>query len=120
MTRVRRHCVSTLAPLQDFLVGELATLKAGEKTTVLVHGTDLAAAERAVRVSGLDRSMSFDRIGVVVARGTKTEIAAARAVPGVTYLEGNQPIELTQEHLQHRDARRRGLSHPHRRGRQRA
>ena len=42
-------------------------------------------------------AMSFDRIGVVVARGTKTEIAAARAVPGVTYLEGNQPIEFTQE-----------------------
>jgi len=49
-----------------------------------------------VRVAGLTETMSFDRIGVVVARGTAAQIAAARAVPGVTYLEGNQPIELAQ------------------------
>lgn len=87
---------TSLAPVQDFLRGELADLDPTEETTVLVHGTDLAAAENAVRVAGLTETMSFDRIGVVVARGTAAEIAAARAVPGVTYLEGNQPIELTQ------------------------
>ena len=85
-----------LAPVQEFLRGELSDLNLTERTTVLVHGTDLAAAERAVRVAGLTRTMSFDRIGVVVARGTKAQVAAARAVPGVTYLEGNQPIELAQ------------------------
>ena len=85
-----------LAPVQDFLRGELTDLASGGRTTVLVHGADLAAAENAVRVSGLTRTMSFDRIGVVVARGTAAQVAAARAVPGVTYLEGNQPIELTQ------------------------
>ena len=36
---------------------------------------------------------SFDRIGVVVARGTGAQVKAARAQPGVTYLEGNTPIE---------------------------
>ena len=41
-------------------------------------------------------TMSFDRIGVVVARGTPPQIAAARTQPGVTYLEGNQPIEFSQ------------------------
>jgi serine protease AprX len=87
---------TTLAPVQDFLKGQLADLVAGEQATVLVHGTDLAAANNAVRVAGLTRSTSFDQIGVVVARGTKAQIAAARAVPGVTYLEGNAPIELTQ------------------------
>ncbi|RYU11487.1 S8 family peptidase [Nocardioides iriomotensis] len=87
---------TTLAPVQDFLKGQLADLVSGERTTVLVHGTDLAAANNAVRVAGLTRSTSFDQIGVVVARGTKAQIAAARAVPGVTYLEGNAPIELTQ------------------------
>ncbi len=85
-----------LAPVQDFLRGELSDLNLTERTTVLVHGTDLAAAERAVRVAGLTRTMSFDRIGVVVARGTKAQVAAVRSVPGVTYLEGNQPIELAQ------------------------
>jgi len=84
------------APVQDFLRDELADLDLTEQTTVLVHGTDLAAADNAVRVAGLTETMSFDRIGVVVARGTAAEIAAARAVPGVTYLEGNQPIELSQ------------------------
>lgn len=87
---------STLPPVQDFLRGELADLGLTEHTTVLVHGTDLAAAENAVRISGLTRTMSFDSIGVVVARGTKAQIAAARAVPGVTYLEGNAPIEMAQ------------------------
>ena len=85
-----------LAPVQNFLRGELSDLNLTERTTVLVHGTDLAAAERAVRVAGLTRTMSFDRIGVVVARGTKAQVAAVRSVPGVTYLEGNQPIELAQ------------------------
>ena len=85
-----------LAPVQDFLKGELSDLVSGERTTVLVHGTDLAAANRAVKVAGLTKTMSFDKIGVVVARGTEAQIAAARAVPGVTYLEGNAPIELAQ------------------------
>ena len=85
-----------LAPVQDFLKGELSDLVSGERTTVLVHGTDLAAANRAVKVAGLTKTMSFDKIGVVVARGTKAQIAAARAVPGVTYLEGNAPIELAR------------------------
>ena len=84
------------APVQDFLAGQLSGLKANGETTVLVHGQDLAAAERAVRSSGLTRSTSFDRIGVVVARGSKAEIEQARRAPGVTYLEGNAPIAFTQ------------------------
>jgi serine protease AprX len=40
--------------------------------------------------------MSFDKIGVVVARATASQIALARIQPGVTYVEGNQPIEFTQ------------------------
>ena len=84
------------ANLSDFLVETLATLDLGERTTVLVHGTDLAAAERAVATTGMRRQMSFDRIGVVVARATAAQIALARVQPGVTYLEGNQPIEFDQ------------------------
>ncbi len=84
------------APVQSFLQGELADLGPADQTTVLVHGTDLAAADDAVRVSGLTKTMTFERIGVVVARGTKAQVAAARVSPGVTYLEGNTPIEFSQ------------------------
>ena len=38
---------------------------------------------------------TFDRIGVAVANGTKAQILAVAARPGVTYLEGNTPISYT-------------------------
>jgi serine protease AprX len=85
------------ARVQDFLAGQLGKLGPLGKATVLVHGTDLAAAKRAVGASGLTTSTTFDKIGVVVARGTKTQIEKARTQPGVTYLEGNQPIAFTAE-----------------------
>jgi serine protease AprX len=85
------------ARVQDFLAGQLGKLGPLGKATVLVHGTDLAAARRAVGASGLTTSTTFDKIGVVVARGTKTQIELARTQPGVTYLEGNQPIAFTAE-----------------------
>ncbi len=84
------------ANVSDFLAHELTTLGLGERTTVMVHGTDLAAADRAVAAAGMTRTMSFDKIGVVVARGTRAQIALARVQPGVTYVEGNQPIEFSQ------------------------
>ena len=85
------------AEVQDFLADRLSTLGATGKATVLVHGTDLAAAKRAVSATGLATSTTFAKIGVVVARGTKSQIQAARTQPGVTYLEGNQPIAFTAE-----------------------
>jgi serine protease AprX len=84
------------APLQPYLRTQLGSLDLGSRTTVLVHGSSLAAAERAVSATGMKEVTSFDKIGVVVARGTRTQVLAARTQPGVTYLEGNQPIELTQ------------------------
>ncbi|MGZ8744672.1 MAG: S8 family peptidase [Nocardioides sp.] len=84
-----------LAPVQGFLSGQLSSVLGGQKVTVLVHGSNLAAAERAVAVTGMTRTGSFDRIGVVIARATKAQVAAARLQPGVTYLEGNQPIEFS-------------------------
>ena len=84
------------AEVSDHLAEQLPTLSLGERTTVMVHGTDLAAADRAVAATGMTRAMSFDTIGVVVARATRSQIAAARRQPGVTYVEGNQPIEFSQ------------------------
>jgi subtilisin family serine protease len=86
-----------LAPVQDHLAGQLGTLGAAAPTTVLVHGTDVAAARAAVVATGMRRVTEFERIGVVVASGTADQIEAARAEPGVTYLEGNTPIAFTQE-----------------------
>lgn len=87
---------SLLAPVQPILGKQLSALTSTGSTTVMVHGSSLAAAERAVRATGMREVTSFDKIGVVVARGTKAQVLAARTQPGVTYLEGNQPIELTQ------------------------
>ena len=63
---------------------------------MLVHGESLQAAKDAVAACGMTASTSFDKIGVVVARGTKAQIADVRRRPGVTYVEGNQPIEFAQ------------------------
>ncbi len=83
-----------LAPVSDYLAQQLPDLSRLSKTTVLVHGATLTDAEDAVAASGMATVTSFDRIGVVVARGTKTQIAEVRAADGVTYVEGNQPIEM--------------------------
>ena len=63
----------------------------------MVHGTDIAAARAAVDATGMSLITEFERIGVAVASGTADQIEAARTQPGVTYLEGNTPIEFTQE-----------------------
>jgi subtilisin family serine protease len=83
------------APVQDFLADQLSTLTGA--TTVLVHGTDIAAARAAVAATGMRVITEFERIGVVVASGSAGQIEAAGAEPGVTYLEGDTPIAFTQE-----------------------
>ena len=85
------------APVQDFLAGQLGTLSAATPTTVLVHGTDIAAARAAVTATGMRPVTEFERIGVAVASGTAGQIQAARTRPGVTYLEGNSPIAFLDE-----------------------
>ncbi|GAA4724101.1 hypothetical protein GCM10025782_22610 [Pedococcus ginsenosidimutans] len=84
-----------LAPVQPWLSSQLGVLKAATPTTVLVHGTDTAAAQRAVSAAGLRKVTTFDKIGVVVATGLPAQVQAVRAQPGVTYVEGNQPIQMT-------------------------
>ncbi|TDO49233.1 serine protease AprX [Kribbella sp. VKM Ac-2527] len=98
------------APVQPFLsrqldrLGSLPLLQ--QRATVLVHGTDLSAAKNAVKTSGLRQLTSYDRIGVVVAEGTRSQILSTRTQPGVTYLEGNQPIKVstTTSHVATRGA----------------
>src|SRR3954452_481735 len=44
---------ASLAPVQDYLAGRLADLDPAEPATVLVHGTDIAAARAAVDATGM-------------------------------------------------------------------
>jgi serine protease AprX len=80
-------------PLSASLVGQLLSATAG-RMPVMVHGATLADAERAVAVTGMQRVTTFRKIGVVVAQATKPQIEAARTQPGVTYLEGDEPIAV--------------------------
>jgi subtilisin family serine protease len=84
----------SLAPVQAFLSHQLSTLAAATPTTVLVHGTSITAARSAVQATGMRSITEFRKIGVVVASGTASQVQAARSRSGVTYLEGNSPIEF--------------------------
>jgi serine protease AprX len=84
----------SLAQVQPWLSTQLGVLDALTPTTVLVHGTDTAAATRAVQAAGLRKVTTFDKIGVVVATGLPAQVQLVRSQPGVTYVEGNQPIEM--------------------------
>jgi subtilisin family serine protease len=85
------------APVQAYLAQQLSTLNGAVPTTLMVHGTDIAAARAAVDATGMRTITEFERIGVVVASGTASQIEAARTQPGVVYLEGNQPIAFNAE-----------------------
>lgn len=85
------------ARLQPFLAQQLASLSATKPAVALVHGESLADAEQAVRDAGLRRSGALEAIDVVIASGTKAQIEQVRRADGVTYVEGNQPIEYHQE-----------------------
>lgn len=82
------------APLSPSLMQDLLTSNAGP-TPVMVHGETLADAQRAVDATGMAPVTTFAKIGVVVARGSGAQVQAARSQPGVTYLEGDQPIAFT-------------------------
>lgn len=84
------------ANVSDFLSSQLAGLTG--TTTVMVHGASIGAARQATSAAGLSKRGEFSRIGVVIARGTASQIQAVRSQPGVTYVEGGaQPIEFFQE-----------------------
>ncbi len=80
-------------PQSPSLVGQLVATTTG-RIPLMVHGVTLADAERAVAATGMQRITTFRKIGVVVAWASRQQVEAARAQPGVTYLEGNQPISL--------------------------
>src|SRR5688572_10087448 len=85
------------ANLSSYLVERLGVIGAGDREVVMVHGDTLQAAEDAVAATGMQHSFAFARIGVVGAIATEAQIQAVRGEPGVTYVEGNQPIEFFQD-----------------------
>lgn len=85
------------ADVSSHLATQLDRLDAGAPTAVMVHGATLQEARDAVAAAGMTTATSFDRIGVVVATGTATQVQAVRSEPGVTYVEGNQGIDLFQD-----------------------
>ncbi|EHR49692.1 subtilisin-like serine protease [Saccharomonospora marina XMU15] len=86
--------LTSLAPVSDTLDALLATASGDEPATVLVHGTRLAAAERAVSQAGMTQLTSFRKIAVVAATGTTEQVNALRSADGVTYVENNDPIRF--------------------------
>ena len=83
-----------VAPVSDSLTGLLVGESASAPVRVMVHGTDLAAANWAVSETGMTKLTEFRKVDVVVARATPQQVEQARSQPGVIYLEGDQPVEL--------------------------
>lgn len=84
------------AAVSPYLARQLTSLTGS--TTVLVHGASLAEASTAVTRAGLRKTVTFRKIDVVGASGTKRQIEALRSQPGVEYVEaGAQPIRFFQE-----------------------
>ena len=67
------------------------------KSMVMVHGASLADASRAVPPPASPASPASTRSASSSPRGTKAQIQAVRTQPGVTYVEGDQPIELLDD-----------------------
>ena len=111
------HAAAPAAPVQDFLAGQLGTLSAATPTTVLVHGTDIAAARAAVDASGMraGHRVRADRRRRRLGHGRPGPDgadAARRDLP-----RGQQPDQLLRRDVEHRHPRRRGGRHPDRRER---
>jgi serine protease AprX len=84
------------AAVSPYLSKQLTSLTG--KTTVLVHGATLGDATRAATAAGMVRTVTFRKIDVVGALGTKAQIQKLRTQRGVEYVEaGAQPIEFFQE-----------------------
>ncbi len=80
------------APISPQLAAQMAENPDG-RFRVMVHGTDLAAADRAVAITGMTKHTEYRRVAVVVATAAAEQIKAARIQQAVTYIEGDQPLD---------------------------
>ena len=76
----------------------LPSLLAAGAAAVLALGANLAEASTAVARAGLRKTVTFRKVDVVGASGTKQQIEALRSQPGAEYVEaGAQPNRFFQE-----------------------
>jgi len=81
-------------PVSDSLTGPPVRKSASVPALVMVHGIDLATANRAVSETGMTKLTEFRKVGIVVARATPQQVEQARSQPGVTYVEADQLVKL--------------------------
>jgi subtilisin family serine protease len=78
--------------LQPWLAGELE--RAGDQPLrVMVSGQSTSAALAAVAQAGLQVQQTWEQVGVVVALGNADAVRDVVGQPGVTYVEGDEPLE---------------------------
>lgn len=82
------------ANLDPYLEARIESQSSDEDLGVFVHGKSVRDALAAVRTSDLHLVDVFQRVGVAFAVGSPSAILEALGKPGVTYLEGDRPIEL--------------------------
>ena len=80
------------ARIDEHLTSELASAP-GTPAMVFVHGVTRHAALDAVEEVGLPLLGEFRSVGVPITAVTAGQLAALARQPGITYLEGNRPIE---------------------------
>lgn len=83
--------------MQPWLVEQLALAKPADRVTVLVHAADARASRSAALRAGLTPAGELRRIGVTVASGTPAQVQRVTRQSGVTYVEGDQPLEYFLE-----------------------
>ena len=89
-----RTASPTPARLSTGLVAALRDAPAGQRLSVLVHGTSKQAALDAIDAAGLEVLLVLESIGVPAAIGTPEQITALTAQRGITYVEADAKLEL--------------------------
>ena len=82
------------APVQAWLADRLASAGPTEALRVYVHADTAVRARTAATRAGLQVVEVFDRVGIAVAQGLPASVRLARLQPGVSYVEGDRPVEL--------------------------
>ncbi len=83
------------AKLQPWLAGQLRVVPASAPLRVMVSGREPGDAKRAVLRAGLSLQQSWDLAGIAVGIGLPAQIRTLSVRPGVTYVEGDQPLSYT-------------------------
>jgi len=91
-----KRTISIISAIALVMAVPAGPASAGSTAQVFVHADTVDDARAAVSASGLTLITTWDRIGVAVASGTSSQIAAVRTKPGVSHVEADQPIRLRQ------------------------